>query len=133
MSALFADSHYFFALLSDKDAAHEAAKMASHASVTRIVTHAWILTEVADGFGKSSHRLVALELIDQLIADKSVTIVPPTNELFHRGLELFRRRSDKRWSLTDCISFVVMRQHGLLEALTADRHFEQAGFVALLK
>jgi uncharacterized protein len=41
-------------------------------------------------------------------------------------------RRDKEWSLTDCISFVVMKERGLTEALTADHHFEQAGFKALL-
>ena len=53
--------------------------------------------------------------------------------MFERGLDLFVNRPDKEWSLTDCISFVVMREHGLTEALTADHHFEQAGFVRLLK
>jgi hypothetical protein len=49
-----------------------------------------------------------------------------------RGLDLFAGRSDKNWSLTDCISFVVMQDEGLTEALTGDSHFEQAGFKALL-
>jgi len=53
-------------------------------------------------------------------------------KLFHRGVELFRRRPDKGWPLTDCISFVVMQDHGIDEALTADVHFQQAGFTALL-
>jgi predicted nucleic acid-binding protein len=52
--------------------------------------------------------------------------------LFDAGLELYSRRPDKEWSLTDCISFVVMEEHGLTEALTTDHHFEQAGFTALL-
>ena len=49
------------------------------------------------------------------------------------GRQLYRERADKEWPLTDCISFVVMQEHGLAEALTADHHFEQAGFKALLK
>jgi predicted nucleic acid-binding protein len=48
-------------------------------------------------------------------------------------LDLYASRFDKAWSLTDCISFVVMEQQGIREALTGDHHFEQAGFVALLK
>jgi predicted nucleic acid-binding protein len=47
--------------------------------------------------------------------------------------EYYRARADKAWSLTDCISFVVMSEHGLSEALTADVHFEQASFRALLR
>ena len=55
-----------------------------------------------------------------------------SDELFARGMDLYRSRHDKDWSLTDCISFVVMADEGLAEALTGDRHFEQAGFKALL-
>ncbi len=60
-------------------------------------------------------------------------IIPPTQPLFDSGVALFSKRLDKRWSLTDCISFVVMEEQGITHALTGDRHFEQAGFVALLK
>jgi predicted nucleic acid-binding protein len=61
-----------------------------------------------------------------------ITIIEGSHELFQRGVELFASRTDKEWSLTDCTSFVVMEEQGLSEALTADRHFEQAGFIALL-
>ena len=53
--------------------------------------------------------------------------------LFHRARELFRERPDKQWGITDCISFVVMQEHDVTEALTADQHFEQAGHRALLR
>jgi predicted nucleic acid-binding protein len=58
--------------------------------------------------------------------------MPLDSGLLQRGLHLFAGRPDKNWSLTDCISFVVMQDEGLIEALTADAHFEQAGFKALL-
>jgi hypothetical protein len=64
--------------------------------------------------------------------DPETEIVPPDPELFERGLDLFARRPDKAWSLTDCISVVVMSERGLTDALSGDRHFEQAGFRALL-
>ena len=67
------------------------------------------------------------------MSDPQVTIVSPSASLFDRGVELFAKRPDKCWSLTDCISFVVMEEQGIMHALTGDRHFEQAGFVALLK
>ena len=67
-----------------------------------------------------------------LAVDVSTTILPPTLELFEAGCDLYEQRPDKEWSLTDCISFVVMHNHGLTDALTADRHFQQAGFQALL-
>lgn len=59
--------------------------------------------------------------------------MPPTDALFRRGLQLSNNRPEKEWSLTDCISFVVMKERRIKEALTGDHHFEQAGFVALLK
>jgi predicted nucleic acid-binding protein len=64
--------------------------------------------------------------------DPDAVIVPPSQELFDRRVELFGRRLDQSWSLTDCISFVVMEQQRIRDALTGDRHFEQAGFRALL-
>jgi uncharacterized protein len=60
-------------------------------------------------------------------------IIPASQELFDRGVELFRQRADKDRALTDCISFGVMQEEGITDGLTGDRHFEQAGFRALLK
>jgi predicted nucleic acid-binding protein len=68
-----------------------------------------------------------------LQSNPEVTIVTAIQEQFDRGFELFTRRPDKFWSLTDCISFVIMEELGLKDALTADKHFEQAGFNVLLK
>ena len=62
-----------------------------------------------------------------------MTIVPLSSELLDAGLRLIANRPDKDWSLTDCISFVVMTRYEIQEALTGDQHFEQAGFKALLK
>ncbi len=60
-------------------------------------------------------------------------IVPASRELFQRGVELFTQRPDKDWSLTDCTSYVVMKEQDIEDALTTDHHFEQAGFTVLLK
>jgi len=59
-------------------------------------------------------------------------VVPATDGLFQAGRERYLARGDKEWSLTDCTSFVRMEREGLAEALPADHHFEQAGFVTLL-
>ena len=133
MKALFADSFYFLALLRWEDNAHARAIAASQNRTERLITTAWILTEEADALAVPAMREGFPRLLAALRADPACTIVPPTQDLFDAGVELYVRRPDKAWSLTDCISFVVMREHGMNEALTGDRHFEQAGFIALLK
>jgi len=72
-------------------------------------------------------------VLDDLEANKRNLVVPANVETFEKGVELYDARPDKEWSLTDCISFVVMSEEQITEALTSDHHFEQAGFTALLK
>lgn len=62
----------------------------------------------------------------------NVNVVPLTPDLLGRALQLYAARPDKDWGLTDCVSFEVMRERGIEEALAADQHFIQAGFRALL-
>ncbi len=132
MNAVFADSFYFVALLSEDDSAHEQADAASRDFEGRLVTTAWVLTEVANSLSPRPRRGRFLALLDRLRRNPRVVILPPTEEMFERGVELYAERPDKDWSFTDCISFVVMRDMSITEALTGDRHFEQAGFKALL-
>jgi predicted nucleic acid-binding protein len=82
--------------------------------------------------GGLAQRSLFAKFLESVKHNPSVTILPPTSALFEAGVEIYSRRPDKAWSLTDCISFAAMDQHGLKEALTGDRHFEQAGFSALL-
>jgi len=133
MTPIFADTFYFLAILNVRDAAHEMAVGASTTQDARLVTTSWVLTELADGLSRSSRRAAFRHLLDDLSSDPNSTVIPPSRELFDKGAQLYDARPDKQWSLTDCISFVVMQEHGITEALTGDHHFEQAGFVALLK
>jgi predicted nucleic acid-binding protein len=91
-----------------------------------------VLTEVADALAKPKLRGGFTRLLNLLESDPDVDIVAPEVADWRRGVELYNHRPDKSWSLTDCISFAVMRQRGITDALTGDRHFEQAGFNALL-
>jgi uncharacterized protein len=129
---VFADSYYFFAIINPRDAAHQPAFQYSQAQDTPLVTTAWVLTKLADGLSHSSKRAAFSLVLEELRSDPLGAIVPASESLFDRGVELYNARPDKSWSLTDCISFVVMRDLGLEEALTGDHHFEQAGFRALL-
>jgi predicted nucleic acid-binding protein len=91
------------------------------------------LPEVADALAESECRGRVREFIHCLRASAACEIVPASRELLDRALELYHQHADKGWTLTDCGSFVIMRDRGVTQALTGDRHFEQAGFVALLK
>lgn len=133
MKACFADTYFYLALLNSNDEAHQAALSLNREMKAPMVTTVWILTEVGDALAAPVHRPIFLELMSALRSDPSVLIVPPSQKLFDRGIELFGRRLDQKWSLTDCISFVVMDEQGICDALTGDHHFEQAGFRTLLK
>lgn len=132
MSAAFADTFYFLALLNSNDEAH--AKAVDYVSrIAKLITTEWVLTELADGLASSRQRAMFLQTRNELLADRNVLVIPFAMDLYREAIELYAARPDKEWSRTDCISFVVMRREAVNEALTGDHHFEQAGFVALLK
>lgn len=133
MTPVFADSFYFLALLNEKDDAHQAALNFALGTRRPYVTTNWVLTEVGDACAHPSKREYFLELLNHLRHAPDTTIVREQPGLFEQGVNLYAARPDKNWSLTDCISFVIMRERGLTDALTGDHHFEQAGFKALLK
>jgi len=129
----FADTFYFIALINSRDAHHARVIEFNASESARLITTMWVLTEVADAMAERRNRPLFLALLERLQASQLVTIVPFSREVFEIGLRLYRDRADKDWPLTDCISFGVMDREGIIEALTGDRHFEQAGLVALLK
>jgi uncharacterized protein len=133
MRPVFADTFFFLAIINPRDAAHGKTIALANSNASPLVTTTWILTEVGDGLAPTPDRHLFQAILADLRQEPMATIVPPSPELFERGVKLFNMRPDKKWSLTDCISFVVMQEQGIHEALTADHHFEQAGFVALLK
>jgi hypothetical protein len=134
MRSVFADSFYFFALGNRRDPAHSKALAFSQSFRGRLVTTGFVLIEFADGCAAPPNiRPTVAQIVQTLRSNPAVAIVPCSEPLFQEGLALFDQRPDKEWSLTDCISFVVMQREGISEALTGDHHFEQAGFTALLK
>ncbi|RJP37071.1 MAG: PIN domain-containing protein [Phycisphaerales bacterium] len=130
MKVRFADAQYYVALLNPADQHHDRAKALTSAFDGAIVTTEWVLAEVGNAMSEPRRRGSLVELVSFLRSKRDVTA---TSIQFQQGLQLYSDRADKAWSLVDCISFVEMNQRGLTEALTADHHFEQAGFVALLK
>ena len=99
---------------------------------TRLVTTSAVLLEFGAALSKLAYRAGAAAVIREMQSDDRIEIVSVHGELLEQALQLFESRPDKEWSLADCASIEVMGSRGITNALTADNHFEQAGFVALL-
>jgi len=132
-SRVFLDTFFVIALLNKRDAYHDSAKswLPVLQSVKEIWTTEVVLIEICDGLS-SLNRIAAASFIHQLKRTSNINIAPASTSLINHGLTMYEERGDKVWGLTDCISFVVMNDNHLTEALTADEHFSQAGFKALL-
>lgn len=135
MRAVFADTLYWVAVADENDQWHDAAVRASRELAgVQIVTTDEVLIETANFFseaGATARRKVA-QVIRMILSDAAVVVVPQSRGGLTAGLALYEARPDKGYSLTDCVSMLVMRERGVREALTHDRHFEQGGFTALL-
>lgn len=136
MDNLFLDTSYAVALAIERDQYHDRAVRlvdVVEQENARLITTRAVIIEIGNYLSAPRYRPTAINDIAAFERDRSTEIVPLSEALFRRGCALYQSRLDKAWSLTDCISFVVMRERGLTDALTADRHFEQAGFKALLR
>jgi len=133
MRTLFADTSFFVAYLNRQDVHHGSAYEYMTLSTAPIVTSTWVLVELGNFLADGPNRGLFLTLVRRLHAQRRITIVPAAEMSFERGLRLYAERLDKAWSVTDCVSFVMMRERRIHEALTTDHHFEQAGFAILLK
>jgi predicted nucleic acid-binding protein len=138
MRTLFVDAVYWIGLLNPRDNLHEQTVSLSRSldlNQICLVTTEMVLTEFLNAFAErgTALRRAAAELVLRLRQDVKTRIVPQTSPQFDEALQLYRSRHDKEWSHTDCASFRVMEQEGITEALSYDRHFEQAGFKALMR
>lgn len=131
----FLDTGYLIALFSEKDAFHKAAtdlRAQAIACNCKLLTTDAVLFEVGAAFGEVAFRVLGAQIIDLLLRDPDVEVVALSPQLRSQAIELFAARTDKDWSLCDCLSFTVMLKYGVTKALTPDHHFTQAGFTALL-
>ncbi len=136
MASIFADTGYWIAVLFPGDQMHDRALAVAVAhDEARVVTTQMVLTEVLNHFSRMGPvlRLDAAQLLEDLESNPNVEIIPQTDAQFRAAVERYASRSDQRWSLTDCASFLAMEERGITEALAYDRDFEQAGFAALLR
>jgi uncharacterized protein len=133
---VFLDTAFAIALSNTSDLLHEQATLLSYQlerEQTKIITTQAVLIEIGNALAKLKYRMVGVNLLIALEYDPNVEIISLLEELYIRSLTLYQERTDKEWGLTDCISFIVMQDRQLIDALTSDRHFQQAGFRALLQ
>ena len=136
MIEVFLDTSFAIALSSITDINHGRAVELAHkleTQRTRLVTTEAILLEIGNALSKQKYRQGAIQLLESLQADPNVEVVLLTKDLYTTAFNLFKQRKDKEWSLVDCLSFIVMQNRGITDALTADNHFYQAGFRPLLR
>lgn len=136
MKRVFADAGYWIAILNPRDTLHLKALEVSRAlRGVRVVTSEMVLAEVLNALASAGERLreVTCQTIDSLRANPNAEIVPCTSAAFREAMNRYRASTDKGWGVTDCNSFLIMEERGITEALAHDRHFQQAGFKALLR
>ena len=130
---VFADTFALIAWLNPSDNAHAQVAAYLDTFTGKMVTTEWVLVELADALSAPTARGIAVAFLRAVRADPQFEVVGYSQSVYEAGFTLFADRPDKGWSLTDCISFSVMADRKLTDALTADQHFVQAGFRALFK
>ena len=134
MKVVFADTGYWVALLNPNDPLHGKAIATSKGlGKVRQLTTEMVLDELMAALSQLPVRALVTRGVEANRANPNVEVVPQTSIQFREAFELYKRMTDKEWSLTDCASFELMKARGISEALAHDRHFEQAGLTALLR
>ncbi|MCC6125331.1 MAG: PIN domain-containing protein [Pirellulales bacterium] len=131
MESQFLDTSFLLALELADDGNHQAAIKYWSENVAKLpplVTTSYVFSETVTFFNSRGFHEKAVSLGRSLLQSRRLNLIHVEESLFHQGWIFFEKHRDKRYSLTDCISFLVMRKQQIQEVLTFDRHFEQAGF-----
>ncbi len=134
MTTRFVDTGFLIALESAGDQHHSQAVATWSTVLARrdaLVTTTYVLDETATFFNSRGHHAKALQIGTALLNSTLMTLIHVDEALFNDAWREFTLHSDKRYSLTDCVSFVVMRRRRIKSALAFDKHFSQAGFERL--
>lgn len=134
MKEIFLDAGYVIALEASDDQNHQAALEHWQNFLKTnpfLVTTSYIFDEIVTFFNNRNRHEKAVEVGNNLLQSEAIRLIQVDGELFNEGWKYFQKHHDKRYSLTDCISFVVMKRRGVAAALSFDKHFVQAGFEKL--
>lgn len=138
MTTVFADAGFWIALFYSKDQWHDVATR-YHASIESqeisVITSEMVLTEYLNFFTRfnANVRRSVVRTVREIGQHPTTTIIPQSSAQFDRAVQFYFGRADQQWSLTDCSSFLLMTELNITDALAHDKHFEQAGFRALLR
>lgn len=128
---IFVDTSFVIALINDNDQYHNQAEALSYRfENSLLVTTDAVLLEIGNALAKA-FRAEAIETIRVLRTGRNTEVFEISASLFEKGFETYQKFNDKDWGLVDCISFIVMWEVGVVEALTFDSDFKQAGFTIL--
>lgn len=133
---VFLDTAYAIALSSKTDQFHNKAILLAgqlREQQIRIVTTRAIMMEIGNAFSKQRFRSIAIKLLQSMDNNQDIEIIPFSEHLYQQAFNLYCQRNDKQWGLIDCVSFTVMKDRNILESLTNDDHFRQAGFIPLMQ
>lgn len=131
MNQIFIDTGFIIALINERDQYHQqAVKLANRFEGYPLLATDAVLLEVGNALVRNYKRQ-AIEIIEQFLDADEIEVVSLTPQLFNQALTFYKRYQDKEWGLVDCVSFTVMREAGVTQALAFDKHFVQAGFQLL--
>ena len=136
MKTVFADAGYWIAILDPMEMLHlQAKKLSQNYKGAKLITTEMVLIKLLNFYaaGGARMRTLAAKYVAALRQNSSVEVVSLDSTLFNKGHQLYAARPDKEWGMVDCVSFVVMQERGLTDALAYDHHFQQAGFRALMR
>jgi predicted nucleic acid-binding protein len=133
LADVFVDTSFVVALVNKNDQHHRLAlDLAETFTGPGLVTTDAILLEIGNALSRNFKR-ESIEIIEHFLTSHDVKVIHLHPPLFRKAFSLYKSHSDKLWGLIDCLSFVVMKELSITDALSADRHFEQAGFKALIR
>lgn len=129
---IFVDSGFVIALINQRDQYHhQALQLADRFENAPLLTTDAVLLEIGNALSRS-HKQEAAAIIEYFLTSVEVEVVHLNARLLNQALVLYRKYQDKTWSLVDCLSFVVMQEADIVQVLSFDQHFTQAGFHSLL-
>ncbi|GAB4581807.1 MAG: type II toxin-antitoxin system VapC family toxin [Anaerolineales bacterium] len=130
---IFIDTAFVLALINARDKYHaQAIQLAEQYEAHPLIVTDAVLLEIGNALARS-HKPQAVEVIERFLAAEEVEVVHLSPTLFRKAFSMYRKYQDKEWGLVDCVSFVVMHEFEIRQALTFDQHFTQAGFGALMQ